>query len=278
MNEIYFPGLNEFYQRYCAALSESGCESDYLDKWGLETQTDIFKIMENNVQGGFESHKYSMLSGFHGGSILNIGPGMGYCVFLLSELYDRVYVAEPDGENCSLLKSMAACYRTHRGRKGNEIIEIINGGIGITDEAVRYWETKSALMKKRNLKGSILNFNIRGSAELKNIFHEKVSRIYLHKVLSSLSIAFTFENITSECILFLDDKGEITWSEPEYIFTDILGIVPDQQLSRVLEPVLDPCGLSFDIQNYELSSGEQGDTTVEQWIFLKAWRKNNAAE
>ncbi|MCP4151752.1 MAG: hypothetical protein GY757_28670, partial [bacterium] len=193
MSTKYFPQLKDFYQRFIEAVKESGQEQPFLKKWGLETLEDVYAILDNNIQGGYDSHKQSMTAAKTGGTVLTVGPGMGLCAFLLTEQFDNVYVAEPDGENCALLQTIAQKFTTSKNRPAENIMNTLHAGLSITQDAVDYWEAKVALMKERNMKGSILNFDIKGAAELKNTFHEKVARIYLHKVLSSLSIASTFE-------------------------------------------------------------------------------------
>lgn len=270
MNKMYFPGLDEFYSKFSEAVRQSGREKDFLLKWGLDGLDDVYDILINNVQGGYDSHRQSMLSAPPGGSVLTIGPGMGFCVFLLSELYDTVFVAEPDGESCSLLKSISEHYRTHKKQKAGDIVKIHHAGLAISDEAAAYWQTKRQLMKKRNLKGSILNFDIKGAKELRDTFQEKVSRIYLHKVLSSFSIACGFGDIISQCKLFLDEKGVITWSEPGYIFTDILQVEPGDTLENTLKEIFEKNGMDFNITAYDAANYD-GDTPLdEQWTLIKA--------
>ena len=272
MNEIYFPGIDEYYTRFCHAIKQSGQEQQFLTKWGLKSLSDAYDILNNNVQGGFESHKQTMFAGRTGGSIINIGPGMGFCVFLLSELFETVFVAEPDGENCALLEQIAEHYQTGKNQKASNIVKILHAGISITDDAVKYWDTKSKLMKKRNLKGSILNFNIKDAAELSIIFHEKVSRIYFHKVLSSLSIANSFENIIAQCSEFLQVEGEISWSEPAYIFDDILKVNKENTLENIIKSVFAKNNLKAALLNYEVSNHdkETGSILVEKWTLIKA--------
>lgn len=272
MSTIHFPKLDEYYARFCRAITQSGQEQRFLTKWGLQGLADAFDILSNNVQGGFESHKHTMLSGRTGGSVLNIGPGMGFCVFLLSELFEKVYVAEPDGDNCQLLEHIAQHYETGQNKNAAAIVKIFHAGISITDEAVKYWDTKSKLMKKRNLKGSILNFDIKDAAELSSVFPGNVSRVYLHKVLSSLSIANSFANIIGQCALFLEKGGEITWSEPRYIFDDILQVGPGSALESVVKPIFAGNNLEVGIHDYEVTNRdkETGVVLVEKWTLIKA--------
>lgn len=272
MNKTYFPALDEFYDKFINAVTQSGIEQNFIKKWGLERLADVYDILNNNVQGGYDSHQHTMLSASTGDSVLNVGPGMGFCVFLLTELFERVLVAEPDKENCSLLASIANHYVTHKGKNAHEIVKVYHAGIAITREAVDYWNTKQELMKKRNLKGSILNFSIQGAGQLKDILEEKVSRVYLHKVLSSLSISTDFETVISECRLFLKEGGEITWSEPQYIFDDILQLNGKQSLNRVLKPIFEKNNLHFHIKNYQLTNKSEETTpgNIERWTLIKA--------
>jgi hypothetical protein len=280
MNKTYFPELDEFYDKLSKAVTQSGIEQDFIKKWGLKRLANVYDILSHNVQGGYDSHKHTMLSASTGDSLLNVGPGMGFCVFLLSELFDSVLVAEPDRENCLLLNSIANHYKTHKGKKANEIVKILQAGIAITDNAINYWNAKQELMKKRKLKGSILNFSIEGASELRDILHEKVSRVYLHKVLSSLSIATDFENIICQCQLFLGNCGEITWSEPEYIFDDILQLNDQQPLEQVLTPIFEKNHMHFQIINYQLTNKSEKTTSgnIERWTLIKAALKTKMEE
>lgn len=275
MNETYFPALDEFFRKFCTAVKESGKEEEFLEKWGLDTLEDAFTILGNNVQGGYDSHKQSMLAVPIQGSVLSIGPGMGFCVFFLSELYDAVFAAEPDGENCALLQSVARHYQTHKGAKAGDIVQIFHAGIGISPEAIRYWDTRHQLMKQKKLKGSILNFDIRGAGELRNTFQERVSRVYLHKVLSSLSISTSFKRVVSHCAAFLAPAGTMTWSEPEYIFNDILQPGSRDALAGTVKPIFDHNNLDFDLLNYQLANRDRDTSLVETWTLIKVWRKKN---
>jgi len=272
MNKTYFPKLDEFYDKMSKAVIQSGIEPEFIKKWGLEQLADIYDILNNNVQGGYDSHKHTMLSTSTGGSVLNVGPGMGFCVFLLSELFNTVLVAEPDKENCALLASIARHYETHSHKNAHEIVKIYHAGIAITAEAVNYWNTKQELMKKRKLKGSILNFSIQGAGELRDLLHEKVSRVYLHKVLSSLSISTDFETIVSQCRLFLKEEGEITWSEPQYIFDDILQLNGKYTLNQAIKPIFEKNHMHFHLENYQLTNKNEETTpaNIENWTLIKA--------
>jgi hypothetical protein len=272
MNKTYFPALDEFYDKFINAVTQSGIEQNFIKKWGLECLTDVYDILNNNVQGGYDSHQHTMLSASTGDSVLNVGPGMGFCVFLLTELFERVLVAEPDMENCSLLAGIANHYVTHKGKNAREIVKVYHAGIAITQEAVNYWNTKQELMKKRNLKGSILNFSIQGAGQLKDFLEEKVSRVYLHKVLSSLSISTDFETVISECRSFLKERGEITWSEPQYIFDDILQLNGKQSLERALKLIFEKNNMHFHIKNYQLTNKSEETTpgNIERWTLIKA--------
>jgi hypothetical protein len=272
MHDNYFPTLDEFYDRFCNAVTQSGSQETFTHKWGLERLADIDDLLRNNVQGGYDSHKHTMLSAPTGGTVLNLGPGMGFCVFLLSELFDSVFVAEPDQENCTLLNRIAHHYETHKNKKAREIVTVYHAGISITAAAVDYWKTKRELMKKRNLQGSILNFSIEGASELQEIMPEKVDRLYLHKVLSSLSISNTFAAIISQSRLFLKEDGVITWSEPGYVFEDLLQVEEPNTLETVLKDVLEKNQLVFHLKNYQLTgiNKETGQKNLETWISINA--------
>lgn len=274
MNENYFPGLEEFYNKFCTAVSKSGNEPAFKKKWGLDYLSDIYNILSSNIQGGYDSHRHTMLSASTGGSVLNVGPGMGFCVFLLTGLFDTVLVAEPDRENCSLLSSIAHNYHTHNHKSAHEIVKFFHAGIAITNEAVEYWNTKQQLMKKRKLKGSILNFTIQGAGQLKDILKEKVSRVYLHKVLSSLSISTGLETIISECQSFLQKDGELTWSEPGYIFEEILQLNGKHTLSQALKPIFEKNHLYSRVKHYQVFNRNQKSTDKngEKWTIINARR------
>jgi len=270
--------LDDFYDKFSQAVKESGQEQEFTKKWGLETLAEIYDILNNNIQGGIQSHKQTMLSAPTTGTVLNIGPGMGFCVFLLAELFDNVLVAEPDNENCSILESIARQYRNYKGKKSRESVRFYQAGISITPEAVNYWNMKRTLMKKRKLKGSILNFTVQGASELKDVLNESVDRIYLHKVLSSLSISNTFENIITQARLFLAPGGFITWSEPEYVFEDLLQL-DGETLENYLNPICSENRMQFKVTNYRLSTKTKKEEPVnhENWTLINAWTKNPKA-
>lgn len=280
INGPYFPGLDEFYNKFCNAINRSGEEQRFLTKWGLNALSDVYIMLSNNVQGGYESHKHSMLSIPPAGSVLSIGPGIGFCGFLLSELYETVFVAEPDEENCALLKHISDHYITHKNKNAGQSMKILHAGLSITDEAITYWKTKQQLMKKRHLKGSILNFDIYGAAELAGGFQKKVSRIYLHKVLSSFSISGSFENIITACASFLADQGVITWSEPGYIFKDILAPQggSEETLADIIKPIFEKNQLELDMMDYQVSNRNNGMETslVEKWTLLNAKKQRRS--
>ncbi|OAD24142.1 hypothetical protein THIOM_000010 [Candidatus Thiomargarita nelsonii] len=275
MCEIHFPKLDEFSNKLCSAIKNSGNERSFVTKWGLKSLSDVYDILNNNIQGGYDSHKHLILSTAPSDSVLTIGPGMGFCVFLLSELYDSVFVAEPDEENCDLIQSISTHYITDKNKSAGDIVNIFNAGLSITDEAIKYWDIKRNQMKKRNVNGSILNFVIKGASELKDIFHNKVSRIYLHKVLSSLSISNSFENIVSEVVFFLKEDGVITWAEPDYIFNDIILVDGQGTITNTLKPLFNNKGINFNMMSYKVQSRFSGNSVVENWDILKAGRLLN---
>ena len=135
MSAIYFPGLDEFHRNFCSAVTQSGKERDFTKKWGLHRLDDVYPLLSNNIQGGYESHRRTMLAAPVSGPVLNIGPGMGFCVFLLSELFDTVFVAEPDKENCTLLNNIAHHYETRKNKKADEIVTVYHAGLSITHGA-----------------------------------------------------------------------------------------------------------------------------------------------
>ncbi|MCP5047961.1 MAG: hypothetical protein GY940_12365 [bacterium] len=274
---VNFPPIKEFYEKFCGAVKESGGEQRFVTKWGLEKLSEVYGILENNVQGGYDSHKQSMLTNRNGAwdSVLTIGPGMGFCGFLLSELYDSVYIAEPDGDNCELLQGIASQYRSGGNKAGDDHIQVLHAGLAITDEAIKYWQAKRKMMEKRKLKGGILNFNINEATQLREVFDRPVSRIYLHKVLSSFSIAGSFDRIIGECAALLSPGGIITWSEPEYIFTDILMATAEDPLNSRIKPAFDNVGMEFQYTEYEVSNAVAQDETPlrEKWTLIQAWKK-----
>jgi hypothetical protein len=271
ISEIKFPELDKFYNKFCSAIYNSGMEQNFMTKWGLKSLADVYDILSNNIQGGYASHKHSILSIPPSGSILTIGPGIGFCVFLLSELYDSVFVIEPDSENCQLINSISKHYRTDKDKLVGDFVQVFHAGISITDEAIEYWNAKRSRMTKSKVGGSILNFVIQGASELKEVFHEEVSSIYLHKVLSSLSISCRFEDIIFEIAPLLEENGAITWAEPDYIFNDILQVDGLDPTGR-LKSLFNNWGLDFNVMNYKVSSKVRGNDFVETWTLLKVRR------
>lgn len=270
MSEVHFPALDDFYERFRAAIKESGSEQRFLDKWGIRALSDVYDILKNNVQGGYDSHKNLILSTPPSDSILTVGPGMGFCVFLLAELHESVFVAEPDEENCRLIEDLSTHYVTSDGRRGNDAVKVFHAGISITDNAIKYWDLKRSQMKSRNVKGSILNFTISGADDLKSIFDQRVSRIYLHKVLSSLSISSSFENLLMELITLLKKDGTVTWAEPDYIFEDILSVEGLDGNVAMLKPFFAKERVDIDVGSYRVRSTIGGSVSTSTWTLLKA--------
>ncbi|MCU0288448.1 MAG: hypothetical protein MUF15_18885, partial [Acidobacteria bacterium] len=95
-------------------------------------------------------------------------------------------------------------------------------------------------------------------------------RVYFHKVLSSLSIANSFENIITQCTGFLAEESEITWSEPGYIFDDLLDA--GGQLENIITPIFAKNNLQANLLNYEVSNRAEnsGACLVEKWTLIKA--------
>jgi len=278
MSNPDFPTMDEFFSRFVTAIRRSGQERVFLDKWGLNRLADAGDILSEQVQGGYESHEQTIFSGRTDGSILNLGPGMGFCVFLLAEVFPRVWVAEPDGENCLILEKIAGAYLTGSRQLAGDIVRVLHAGLCITPEAVKYWTTKQESMKKRHLKGSILNFNIAGAQELSTVLPEPVDRLYLHKVLSSLSIAASFPQLLDIGRSFLSGGGELTWSEPGYIFRDILQLNETIDMNEAFKPVFDPVGLDFELHTYTLKSPSPGREAQEEWLMIRAWRQQHERE
>jgi len=267
-----FPTQDEFFQGFCRAVKESGQEEAFCAKWGLDNLDQAYHILNDNVQGGFLSHKHTILSARTGGSVLNVGPGMGFCVFILAHLFDRVIVAEPDGQNCAILEKIASAYQVDQGKSAAGKIRIIHGGLSINPNAVKYWQRKQELMKKRKMKGSILNFSIEGAGDLPSLLTEKVQRVYLHKVLSSLSIAGSFDHIIGQCLSFMAQEGQLTWSEPGYIFRDILAVEESIPMEQALKPLFKELQITSEIEHYKLSNKVRGENLEENWMLIKAWR------
>ena len=269
MSQHQLPDLHNFSSKFCAAISKSSSEEAFLTKWGLKNLSEVYDVLHNNIQGGYDSHQKLILSTPPSDSVLTIGPGMGFCVFLLSELYDSVFVAEPDSENSCLIKDIATHYITDKNQRAGDRVKLFNAGISLSEESIKYWDAKRRAMEKRNLKGNILNFVIENANELRGEFHEKVSRIYLHKVLSSLSISDSFENLLHEVLFFLAGHGVITWAEPSYIFFDILEVNGEDALRDKVRALFESHGLQAAQENYEISSKIKENTHLETWTLLK---------
>ncbi len=268
MTPHQLPNLDDFSTKFCAALRESGCEKTFATKWGLHDINEIHEILEHNIQGGYTSHHKAIMATPPSHSALTIGPGMGFCVFLLSEIYPAVFVAEPDSQNASLIQEMSPYYRTKTNQAASDKVKVFNAGISLSSDALKYWEAKRKIRETRRAKGNILNFVIDKTTALKEELHDQVSRLYLHKVLSSLSISDSFENILGEVLEFLDRDGVLTWSEPKYIFSEVLQINAGQTLEETVRNIFDHHGLHVTFEDYEISSKIGNDNHIETWTML----------
>lgn len=272
MPDNHFPAMEDFGRRFSTAVERSGKKKEYLEKWGLGSVDEGLELFRRNVQGGYDSHKHAMLSAPVEGTALNIGPGMGFCVFLLAELFRSVMVAEPDSGNCRLLESIAKHYITAAGTAAAENVQVIHAGFAITEEAAKYWEAKQELLKKRNRRGSILNFDIRGAAELTTVSRARADRIYFHKVLSSFSISNSFGDVLNQAAGCLSPKGVITWAEPDYIFSDIVAGGEEHQLQPAIKHAMGSCGLEFKTELYPVTETASQPPVTEHWTLIEAWR------
>ena len=273
MRKNHFPAMETFGRRFSAAVERSGIKKNYLEKWGLGSVADGLELFRRNVQGGYDSHYHAMTSANTDGVVLNIGPGMGFCVFLLAELFPRVMVAEPDSDNCRLLERIANHYITGSGTPAAGNVQVIHAGFGITDEAANYWETKQELLKRRNRGGSILNFDIRGAAELTAVLPAPADRIYFHKVLSSFSISNSFGDVMSRAAQCLSPGGRVTWAEPNYIFSDIVAAGEDHRLLTAMSEAMTGCRMDFKTELYPVTETASQPPVREDWLLIEAWRK-----
>jgi hypothetical protein len=267
-----FPAMEEFSRRFSTAVERSGKKQEYLEKWGLGSVDEGLDLFRRNVQGGYDSHRHAMLSAPVEGTVLNIGPGMGFCVFLLAELFPSVMVAEPDAGNCRLLESIAGHYITGGGTVAADSVQVIHAGFAITAEATQYWQAKQELLKRRNRQGSILNFDISGAAELPAVLRSQADRIYFHKVLSSFSISNSFGDVLNQAAGCLSPKGVITWAEPDYIFSDIVAGGEDGQLQPAIQQAMERSGLDFKTELYPVTETASQPPVREHWTLIEAWR------
>ncbi len=270
---VYFPSENEFCNNLCLAIKNSGQEDNFIKKWGLKSLSDIHKILVDNIQGGYSSHKKTILEETTGESVLTIGPGMGFCAFFLSEIYKTVYVAEPDHENCVMLEAISKHYLTNKQILCSDILQIFNSGLSINDQVINYWEERRELLKKRKKNGCVLNFSLKKANELKHAFDKKVSRIYLHKVYSSLSVSIDFYSAIKYLSEFIEEDGVITWSEPDYIFHESQKTNDSKELEKSLNKNLSDMNLHIIVKPYTITYNKEEDRIQEKWLMLNL--KNN---
>lgn len=261
------PGLDTFFEKLKSAIERSGTEEQYTAKWGLGSLQDIYTLLRNNQQGGYDSHSHCMLSTEIRKSVLDIGPGMGFCVFLLAELYDEVYVAEPDQENCGLLEKIAHQYTTRNGKNAGDIVKCINAGLNITEDAVRYWEFKKKMLELKKIKGGVLNYTVKGASELHEVFDHMVDRVYLHKVLSSLSISNSIYEIINTLVAnSIEPSGVISWAEPSYVFGDIL---QDTDLQVLVDKMRENTSVQrIDTQEYNIDLVTDTTAEITKWNLI----------
>lgn len=260
------PELEIFCEKLKNSIKASGSSDAYTQKWGMGSLDEIFTILDNNYQGGYASHKCAILSTETGSSVLDVGPGMGYCVFMLAEIYDQVFVAEPDADNCKLIEKIASKYVTEDGRPASEIVNCINAGINITDEAVKYWELKRKMLSRNGSSGGILNYTVKGAQELEDVFQLKVDRIYLHKVMSSLSISNNIQKVIDTLMSkYISQGGTLSWTEPAYIFSQFFEEENMEVISKKIE-ANDPVKKQTEVLQYDLNYVNKGIKEVSNWV------------
>ena len=220
-NVQQLPNLERFCSKVSSAIRGAGVESRFLSKWGLADLDELGGLLRNNVQGGYESYVRSILATPATSTVLSVGPGMGLAELLLAEIHPAVFVAEPDADNCELIRQVSGHYVTERGAHSGDILTLLHAGLAITEGAIRHWNEKRDALRRRGARGSILNFSVDTTRELRDALSQAVDRVYLHKVLSSLSVATTFQKSLGEIASFLSRGGVATWAEPEYIFREI---------------------------------------------------------
>ena len=271
------PPLDRFCGKFCHAVRESGAEDAFLAKWGLSDLEEVERLLRDNVQGGYDSYAHSIRAAPPVASVLSIGPGMGFCEFLLAETHDRVVVSEPDADNCDLLSRIAAGYETERGDSGDSILRFLPAGLSLTEEALRYWEEKQKLMAARGRGGSILNFDVRSSVELESVLERRVERIFLHKVLSSLSVATSLDEVLARVARFVEPGGVLTWSEPGYVFSDTLGLDDFRQFECVVVTLVESSDWECSVSDYTVSSQVADGQFDDPWLLLRLTRRSSDA-
>ncbi len=124
-------------------------------------------------------------------------------------------------------------------------------------------------MEKRGARGSILNFQIDSTRELRDVLDERASRVYLHKVLSSLSVGGSLETILAGLSALMTADGVLTWAEPEYIFYGILEAESESDLRDRLSRMLGG-QRRLRIETYVVQSRTSAGPISENWLLVSA--------
>ena len=144
---------------------------------------------------------------------------MGMECFLLSEVYNRVLVAEPDATTAILLKNIAEYYETEDGKKASDVLDIRRAGI------IPVCSTDLAVLSDEGPIGPGLEYNARGAANIEDTFgREFADRIFCHQICTLMPIKPRLLMLLNALSSFCDEGGVITWGE--YLY-EVEGVVQE---------------------------------------------------
>lgn len=139
--------------------------------------------------------------------VLDIGPEMGMECFLLTEVYKKVLVAEPEARTCEILQKIASHYTTEKGTKASEILAIKRAGIIPVDSA-------ELVIRPDGRSTGIYAFDGIGAKDIAQVFGKHfANRIFCNHVVQVIPREPKLKILLEGLASYLKPGGKITWAD-----------------------------------------------------------------
>jgi len=170
--------------------------------------------------------------------VLDIGPWTGLECFLLSEVYKKVSVAEPDSEIASQLRAIAQHYRTDDGRLASEALNIHQMGVGLrgVQSTLRLPGINAGTCSGLTLSGAFrprlerrglapsngskctvkrsVKFDVSGASEISDLLgHHFADRVFCNHVIRVIPQEPKLPVLLSSLASYCNNKGVLTWAD-----------------------------------------------------------------
>jgi SAM-dependent methyltransferase len=244
------PSGENLYLKYFNALaSEPNLKNESFLYWNVDGEA-VLKGKFFEYFGGYDFKKIlceCLEPRRVGEAVLDIGPYMGIETFMLSELYDRVLVTEPNRSSLSLIKKLSNHYTTEDGKKTSRICEFHQAGIRIDEKIIK----KAA---KENNKTGILGHDFEGADDINNVLGEEFAdKIFMNCLFSPLSyFGINGKDAISELRRYLKPGGRFVLGEEKSDLLQVFGSFDN--LDRIIKEM--KLDTTSRIQTVEVILGE----------------------